>query len=122
MAKSFRELLAWKLARELRSKVRELCQRPAVRADVKLHGQLLDAARSATRNIAEGFGRVKHKDFARFCRIAKASEVELMDHFEEAFDSGYITEEERARYEHAARKALKVLVGLIRYLDSTPDR
>ena len=23
--------------------------------------------------------------------------------------------------EHAARKALKVLIGLIRYLDSTPD-
>ena len=121
MAQTFRELVAWQLAYQLRMKVRALCALPAVRADFKLHGQLTEAARSATRNIAEGFARVKHKDFAKFCRISKASEVELIDHFQEACDSGYITEKQRAEYEHAARKALKVLIGLIRYLDSTPD-
>ena len=81
-----------------------------------------EASRSASRNLAEGFARFGHKEFARFARIAKASEVELIDHFQEAFDSGYITAEEHRDHEHAARKALKAVIGLIRYLESTPDR
>jgi hypothetical protein len=54
--------------------------------------------------------------------VSKASEVELIDHFQEAFDCGYITAEEHHDHEHAARKALKAVIGLIRYLESTPDR
>ena len=80
-----------------------------------------DQGSSATRNIAEGFGRFKHGDFARFVRIAKASEVELLDHFNEAFDSGYLSDTERRELEHAARKAIKTANGLIQYLESTPD-
>jgi four helix bundle protein len=45
-------------------------------ARLQLHGQVREAARSAPRNIAGGFGRFKHADFARFVRIAKSSEVE----------------------------------------------
>jgi four helix bundle protein len=66
-------------------------------------------------------GRFKHKDFARFVRISKASEVEMLDHLLEAFDSGYITQHERAELEHVTRKAIKAANGLIRYLESTPD-
>jgi four helix bundle protein len=86
-----------------------------------LQNQIREAARSTTRNIAEGFGRFKHGDFARFVRIAKASEVELLDHFNEAFDSGYLSDSQRRELEHAARKAIKAASGLIRYLESTPD-
>jgi four helix bundle protein len=89
--------------------------------DFTLRKQIREAARSATRNIAEGFGRFLHGDFARFVRIAKASEVELLDHFNEAFDSGYLSDTERRDLEHAARKAIKAANGLIRYLESTPD-
>ena len=62
-----------------------------------------------------------HRDFARFVRIAKASEVELLNHFREAFDSGHMTDVERRALEHAAKKAIKAANGLIRYLESTPD-
>ena len=54
-----------------------------------------------------GFTRYKHKDFARFIRIAKGSEAELLNHFQEAFDDGYLTDSERRALEHAARKAMK---------------
>ena len=56
--------------------VDRLCERPAIATDVKFHGQLSDAAASGPRNIAEGFGRYYHPEFARFARIAKSSEQE----------------------------------------------
>jgi four helix bundle protein len=120
--KTFKDLGAWQRARELRLKVIVLSKRPMIRNDPKLRDQLREASRSASRNIAEGFARFTHKDFAHFARIAKASEVELIDHFHEAFDSGYITAEEQRDHKHAARKALKAVIGLIRYLESAPDK
>ena len=119
--RSFRDFAAWQLAYALRRAVRPLCHRALQDKDFKLQNQIREAARSATRNIAEGFGRFTHGDFARFVRIAKASEVELLDHFNEAFDSGYLSETERRELEYAARKAIKAANGLIRYLESTPD-
>ena len=118
--KSFKEFGAWQLAYQLRRAVRPLCRRTLEARDFKLHEQIRDAARSATRNIAEGFGRFSHADFANFVRIAKASEVELLDHFNEAFDSGYLNEDDREHLEHTTKKAIKAANGLIRYLDSTP--
>jgi four helix bundle protein len=71
--KGFEDLIAWKLAQDLKTLARGLCQRPVVKSDWDFTRQLTDAARSAPRNIAEGFGRFKHADFARFVRIARAS-------------------------------------------------
>jgi four helix bundle protein len=120
--KTFKDLGAWQRARELRLKVIVLSKRPVIRNDPKLRDQLRETSRSASRNIAEGFARFRHKEFAHFARIAKASEMELIDHFHEAFDSGDITAEEQRDHELAARKALKAVIGLIRYLESTPDK
>jgi four helix bundle protein len=121
-AKTFKDLAAWQRARELRLKVITLSSRPSIRADTKLRDQLREASRSVSRNLAEGFARVRHKDFARFARISKGSAAELLDHFQEAYDCGYITAEELDDHDHAARKALKTIIGLLRYLDSTPDK
>ena len=120
--RDFREFAAWQLARQLRVLAFRLCRRPDVARDFKYRDQLRDAARSAPRNIAEGYGRYRHKEFAHFVRIAKASEAEVLDHFIDALDSGYLTKEEFPHYEHAAKKALKAANGLIRYLESTPDQ
>ena len=81
-----------------------------------------EAARSGPRNIAEGFGRYGPREFAQFVRIARGSEVELLNHFQEAFDSGYLTDAERADLEHAAKKAIKAANGLVRYLESCPAK
>jgi four helix bundle protein len=119
--KSFREFAAWQLAFQLRRAVIPLCVRIRDEKDFEFLRQLREAARSGPRNIAEGFGRFKHKDFAKFVRIAKASELELLNHFEEAEVSGYVTPKQREELEHLARKAIKAANGLIRYLESTPD-
>jgi four helix bundle protein len=120
-ARRFQELAAWRLAQELKLLAQELCRKPEVRRDFTFHHQLREAARSAPRNIAEGFGRFKHADFARFVRIAKASETEVLNQFIDARDSGFIDDDELAKYDLAARRALKAANGLIRYLESTPD-
>jgi four helix bundle protein len=119
--KSHRDLVAWQLAYTLRRAVNPLCDRVFAANDFALHRNIREAARSAPRNIAEGFGRFQHKDFARFVRQAKGSEVEMLDHLQEAHDSGYLDDNELASLEHATRQAIKAANGLIRYLESTPD-
>jgi four helix bundle protein len=96
------------------------CLKPVIRRDTRFHDQLSDAAASAPRNLAEGFGRVYHPEFARFAIIAKASEQEVLNHFIAAHQRGLLTDQELDHGDHAARRALKVVNGLIAYLESTP--
>ena len=106
---------------QLQTLVDHYSDRPAIKSDVKFHGQLTDAAASGPRNIAEGFGRFHHPEFARFARIAQASEQEVLNHLYRARNKVYISPAEFEAGAHAARKALKAVNGLIRYLDSTPN-
>lgn len=117
----FEDLIAWQLAVKLEQVTEEFCSRPAIKRDLKFHDQLADAGASAPRNIAEGFGRYHHPEFARFARYAKASEEECLNHFMKALRKKYIADMEYQEARHAALKALKAVNGLIRYLDDTPD-
>jgi four helix bundle protein len=65
VARDFTELVCWQLARELKLLILPFAERAVVRHDFKFRAQLVDAASSATRNIAEGFGRYDHKEFAQ---------------------------------------------------------
>ena len=121
-ATRFQDLIAWRLAVELRRVADTYCAKPAIASRFKFRDQLADAASSAPRNIAEGFGRKSHRDFARFAIIARGSEQEVLNHFIEAHEKGYIDAIEYDRGDHAARKAIKVLNGLIAYLESTRHR
>ena len=80
----FEDLVAWKLAVQLQQLADKYCEKPVINRDFKFRDQLADAAASAPRNIAEGFGRFYHPDFARFARIAKGSEEEVLNHFLDA--------------------------------------
>jgi len=120
--RSHREFGAWQLAYELRRALMPLLRKLLQAHDYSLHKNMREAARTPPRNIAEGFGRFKHRDFARFVRIAKASEVEMLDHLLEAHTSGYVDANELAALEHLTKKAIKAANGLIRYLENTPDK
>ncbi len=119
--KDFREIAAWQRSREVKLLAYTLLAKPDVARDFKFRDQLIDSARSAPRNIAEGFARYKHKEFAQFVRVAKGSLGEVLDHFIDAVDNGYMTPNEFAQHDHACKQALKAVNGLIRYLESTPD-
>ena len=116
----FEDLSAWQLATQLEELTERFCERGPIKRDFKFHDQLADSGASAPRNIAEGFGRFHHPEFARFARIAKASEEECLNHFIKARRKNYITQAEYEEARHRALKALKAVNGLIRYLDSTP--
>ena len=119
--RDFREIVAWQRARELKLLADAILAKPEVVRRFKFRDQLDDSARSAPRNIAEGFGRFKHKQFAQFVRIASASEAEVLNHFIDAYDQRLLSKDEFIHAEHVARRALKAANGLILHLESTPD-
>ena len=119
--KDIREIAAWRYARDLKIKVDEFLSRPNVRKKYGRYDQLFNSARSGPANIAEGFGKYGNKEFARYARIAKGSEVEVLNHLIDLRDQKLISENELLLSEHKARIALKAVVGLIRHLENTPD-
>ena len=116
--KHFNEIAAWQQARDLKKIAYGFLRKAHFRHEYKYKDQLKDAARSGPSNIAEGFGRHGNKEFARFVGIAKASEAEVLNHFIDAHDEGLITDSEFRSGEHAAMKAMKTAVGLIRHLEN----
>ena len=116
MAKDFIELVAWQLARELKLRVYELIKRPHVARNLDFGRQISDAAASGPRNIAEGFGRFRPKQFAQFLKIAISSEQEVRNHFIDAFDLGFITAAERDDSLVLADRAIGAATRLRRYL------
>jgi four helix bundle protein len=119
--KDIREIAAWRYARDVKIRVDEFLERPIVRRKYGRSDQLFEAARSAPSNIAEGFGQFGNKEFARYARIAKGSEVEVLNHLIDLRDQRLISDDEMLSSEHDVRRALKAIVGLIRHLENTPD-
>jgi four helix bundle protein len=116
-----REIVAWQLAHQLNLRVDLFLLSPDFRRHYRCSEQLSDAVRSGPRNIAEGFGRYRHQEFADFVRIAKASEVEVLHHLIDAQDQRLITADEFQITEHLTKRAIKAADGLIKYLESIPD-
>jgi four helix bundle protein len=73
IAQRFEDLIVWQRANELKEGVFAFTDRPLVRRDFKYCNQIQESARSATRNVAEGFGRYYPKEFRHFLRIAAGS-------------------------------------------------
>ena len=119
--KDFRDIAAWQRAEEIKLRVYAFLQRPNVRRKFDYCDDMARAARSGPSNIAEGFGRFGNKEFAKFARIAKASQVEVLNHFIDARDQHLLTKDEFLIEEHYLRLALKTTVGLIRHLESSED-
>ena len=115
--KDFREIAAWQHARALKIRVDGFLKRPGFRHLYGYCDQLSNAARSGPANIAEGFGRHGNKEFARFVRIAKGSEAEVLNHLIDALDQDLIPETDFREAEHAAKKAMKAAIGLICHLE-----
>src|SRR5262252_8285741 len=88
--RDFRELVCWRLSYELKCEVLAFIEsRPAAR-DFKYRDQIKDSSASAPRNVAEGFGRFRPGDFARFLEIAVASLKETQNHLVDGRDRGYL--------------------------------
>ena len=91
MAKSFRELVCWQLAFELKNKVIVLLESGPGSRDFKFRDQLADSARSAPRNIAEDFGRFNPAEIAHYVDFARASLDETENHLRDGVESKFFT-------------------------------
>jgi four helix bundle protein len=115
----YQDLECWRLANELKRAVYALVNNSSARHDLIFRDQIIDSARSGTRNIAEGFGRYHHPEFARFLGFAKASIVETHNHVADGCDSGYWPSTDVDRVQALADRAVAATTGLIGYLSRT---
>ena len=114
--KSFEELDCYKVCRELRNQVAEFCEGLPSKEEFRLKSQLLRAARSVTANIAEGFGRHHHQENLQFCRLARGSLTECLDHLNVALDEGFLPKDSYVNFRSQHEIAAKLLNGYIPYL------
>lgn len=115
------DLVAWQLATELKEKVFEITERPAVARHGRFCDQIQRSSRSAPANIAEGFWRYRPRDNARFVRMALGSIGETANHLRDAWKEHYITDDEYRALATLARRALAVTIGWHTHLMDCPE-
>jgi len=109
----FRDLVCWQLSYELKCEVLAFTDaRPAARG-FKFRDQIRDSSAAVPRDIAEGFGRFRPREFARFLEFARASLMETQTSLIDGRDRGYLTPERYARLANLARAALKTTTNLM---------
>ena len=74
----YEDIVAWQLAYELPREVFSITAIGPASKDFKFRDQIRDSSASATRNIAEGFGRFRPAEFARFLDFARGSLTETL--------------------------------------------
>jgi len=114
--KSFEDLALYKECRNLRIKVSDLVRTLPKDEKYRLVDQLLRCSRSITANIAEGHGRYHYQENIQYCRQARGSLTETLEHLICAFDEGYIEESQLIEYKNCYNQCLKLLNGYIYYL------
>lgn len=88
--RDFRDLAVWQKSRSVVVSVYHLTDLYPRSERFGLVQQTRRAAVSIGANIAEGFGRYGHREFARFLAIALGSESELESHLEMAAALEYV--------------------------------
>ena len=113
---TFEDLTVWQLCRELRKKVSNLVKSFHKNEQFRLVDQMVRASLSVTANIAEGYGRYHYQENIQFCRQARGSLYESLDHFIVALDERYIKQSELEEFRTEIFESVKILNGYIKYL------
>jgi four helix bundle protein len=108
----------WKLANELKLGVYALIKGGDAFRDLEFRNQIRNAAASAPRNIAEGFGRYQPREMAQYLRVANGSVMETANHLQDGVDRGYFRRSDIDPLLSLARRASAATTRLIRYLQS----
>jgi len=115
--RSFEDLDCWRACRALRLFVaKEIVPGLPKEERYRLGDQLLRAARSATANLAEGYGRFHYLDNAKFSSNARGSCCEVLDHLITGHDEGLVSDESLACGRELVETALRLVNGYMNYL------
>jgi four helix bundle protein len=117
----YQDLECWKLADELKRLVYEIVATSTAKTDFRFRDQLTDSASSAPSNISEAFGCYRHKESARYARIAKASLTETHNHLTDGIHRHHWSSMQAAPLLVLADRAIGATVGWIRHLETTRE-
>lgn len=110
--KSFEDLIAWKLARELMREMYVVTRTGSLARDFALRDQLCRACVSVMSNIAEGFERANRGEFSQFLSIAKGSCGEVRSQLYVALDAEHVAAQTFESLQNRCIELSKVIGGL----------
>ena len=112
----FDQLNVYKACRELRQHVSQVARSFPKNEQYKLVDQIIRSSRSVTANIAEGHGRFHYQENIQFCRMARGSLYETLEHINIALDENYVSTEIYEEIKAQTHKCIGLLNGYINYL------
>ena len=113
---NFTDLNVWKEARIYQLFIFNLCKTLPKEEKYNLCDQMVRASRSIAANIAEGHGRFHFQEQIQFCRQARGSLAEVLNHIFTAFDCAYLTDTQVKELEQMNTNLLRLLNGYLLYL------
>ena len=118
----FRNLEIWQRCQNIRKKIWNVCKSFPGEEKYRLSDQAIRSSRSSTACIAEGYGRYHYQENIQFCREARGSLYELIDHTLVAQECEYIDETTSQAIIDEIKTAIIVLNGYIKYLKSKKEK
>ena len=112
--RTFQDLEVWQVGREVRVRLYIVANRLPDSERYNLAAQIRRAAVSLTANVAEGYGRFHFKENIQYCRIARGSAYELIDHLITCQDERYLAKEEVEVLHRELLTFVRLLNGYIR--------
>ncbi len=119
--KTFETLECYQLSRRLRKAVSDFCKTLPKEEVYRMKDQIIRSSRSVTANIAEGYGRHHHQENLQFCRIARGSLSETLDHLTTALDEEFLSNTQYSEFRSQLEDTWRVLNGYIAYLKKCAD-
>ena len=117
--KTFEELDAWQVSRELYNKIGILIDDGCFRKNFRFISQIEGSSGSIMDNIAEGFERGTRLEFIQFLGYSKGSCGEFRSQLYRAYDRKYITKDQFEEHCSLAIRISAMLQKFIAYLQKS---
>ena len=117
--RTFQDLEVWQVGREVRVRLYIVANRLPDSERYNLAAQIRRAAVSLTANVAEGYRRFHFKENIQYCRIARGSAYELIDHLITCQDERYLAKEEVEVLHRELLTFVRLLNGYIRSIGTS---
>ena len=119
--KGFYDLEVWKTCRQFKNKIIKIARTFPKEEQYRLLDQAVRSSRSINANISEGQGRFHYQENIQFCRQARGSLTETLNHMIDAYDEKYISKQQLKEIKDEYSQCLKLINGYIAYLKKRKD-
>jgi four helix bundle protein len=120
-ARRVEELVVWQLAHSVREATYQITATGAAFNDRRFREQIRDAAGSVARNIAEGFGRYRHREFAQFLLISRGSLFETRDCLRDGIARRYWTPDDVKQLDELCNRTIAAITHFVQYLRNSEN-